>query len=227
MPRLSELDLPQSGFETNTGLEAALRSGSYRLRVVNRLEKIISGLTNGDWDYLPDYIVSNVPINLKGKKFGEDDFTEGRIHTVWCSNNGKLTLDLNDPLTGVVLVTNCEIKFSQGAVLEDVVIATTHTGARSINSPSSLQVGRDDDCAVGGGAQLLTMGGMNFPADLMLYGGQLIAKGDIEFAANADGIEGASIIAGGEISGTSNMDMGFCGTGMEDNFEAMYFRLAM
>jgi hypothetical protein len=38
-----------------------------------------------------------------------------------------------------------------------------------------------------------------------------IAKGDVSFAANANGIEGASIIAGGQISGTSNMTMGFCG----------------
>lgn len=27
------------------------------------------------------------------------------------------------------------------------------------------------------------------------------------------------------IEGTSNMEMAFCGTGMENNFEAEYFRL--
>ena len=64
-------------------------------------------------------------------------------------------------------------------------------------------------------------------ADLRVYGGQIIALGDITFSANANGIQGASLISGQEISGTSNMDMGFCGTGMEGNYEAPYFRLAL
>ena len=58
------------------------------------------------------------------------------------------------------------------------------------------------------------------------FGGQILALGDILFTANADGIEGASFVAGGNVEGTSNMTMGFCGNGMEDNFEAEYFRLA-
>ena len=73
----------------------------------------------------------------------------------------------------------------------------------------------------------MTTGGMKFTADLRLYGGQLIAKKAISFSANADGIEGASIISGETIDGTSNMNMGFCdGSGMENNFESDYFRLA-
>lgn len=67
---------------------------------------------------------------------------------------------------------------------------------------------------------------MSFASGLMVFGSQLIASGDIDFAANANGIMGASMIAGGRIDGTSNMDMGFCGSGMENNYEANYFRLA-
>jgi len=125
----------------------------------------------------------------------------------------------------IVLRTNCSIKFGQGVILQNTVIATSNTSATSLNAASGLQVGRNDGCLEGGGAQLITMGGMRFPADLKVYGGQLLAKGDIQFAANANGIAGASFIAGGTISGTSNMAMGFCGTGMENNFQAEYFRL--
>ena len=67
---------------------------------------------------------------------------------------------------------------------------------------------------------------MSFPADLQIFGSQLLAKGDITFAANANGVQGASLIAGGEISGTSNMNMGLCGTGMEDNIEVNYYRMS-
>ena len=91
-----------------------------------------------------------------------------------------------------------------------------------------FRIGRNDGCAPGGGAQLLTMGGVEFAAAMEIYGGQVIAKGDITFTANAYGVQGASLISGGTLSGTSNMAMGFCGGGgMEDNFEAEYFRLAI
>ena len=68
------------------------------------------------------------------------------------------------------------------------------------------------------------MGGMQFASGLEIYGSQILAMGDVSFAAQADGIEGVSIVSNGKISGTSNMNMGFCGTGM-DVFTAEYFQL--
>ena len=50
---------------------------------------------------------------------------------------------------------------------------------------------------------------------------QPVAAPSPEGEANADGIVGASVVAGGGISGTSNRARGFCGTGVKD-----YFRLA-
>lgn len=229
MPNIDEIDMPQSGFEKNDGLDAALRSGKYRLRIINRIDELIAGLENGDPEYTPDYIDSSVPINLNGggKTLHVTDFTPGKIHVKTCSGSGQLTIDATPALRDVVFVSNCEIKFASGSVLEDVVIATRNTSSRSFKAPSGLQVGRDDGCAPGGGAQLVTKGGMNFAANLAMFGGQLLAEGDVTFAARASGIEGASIVAGGEIDGTSNASMAFCGSGMEDNFEANYFRLAL
>ena len=227
MPNMSDIDLPQSGFETNDGLQAALRSGVYRLRIINKLNGIIAGLAAGSSAYLPDYITSNNPIVISGgHTLDEDDFIPGRIHTMHCTGAGKVTISPTVPLSEIVFVSDCEVKLGAATILQDVIIATTHTGAKSINSPSSLQLGRDDNCADGGGAQLLSLGGMDFAAGLKLFGSQIIAKGDVEFAAEANGIEGASIISASTISGTSNMEMAFCGTGMENNFEAEYFRLA-
>ena len=88
-------------------------------------------------------------------------------------------------------------------------------------------IGLDDGCADGGGAQLVTLGGMRFPSNLQIYGGQLIAAKSIEFAARPDGIEGVSIVAGDEIDGSSLINVGFCGgAGMDNNFVAWYFRMA-
>lgn len=226
MPDKRDVVLPSSGFSTNTGLQDALHDGAYQIRILNQLPGIISDLEMGGATYTPDYITGTAPITLTGTNLSSSDFTPGRIHTKTCSGSGQsLNFANNTVLTDVVLVTNCKVKFGQGTRLENTVVATTNTSSKSISAPSSLQVGRDDHCAADGGAQLLTLGSMDFPADLKAFGGQLIARGDISFSANANGIEGASFISGGTISGTSNMTMGFCDDGMERNFEALYFRM--
>lgn len=66
---------------------------------------------------------------------------------------------------------------------------------------------------------------MSFPPSLNLFTTQLIAAGDIGFAANADGVNGGAMVAGGQIDGTSNASMGFCDNGMEANIEAYWFKM--
>ena len=227
MPDKQDIVLPNSGFETNDGLQSALRDGSYQIRILNRLQDIIDDLSVAGPDYTPDYISGTGVVNLAGKNLDASDFVSGRVHKASCSGGQSLKLASGTVLTDVVLVTNCKVQFGQGTTLDNTIVATTNTSAKSMTAPSSLQIGRDDSCAPDGGSQLLSMGGMEFPADLKVFGGQLIAQQDIAFAANANGIEGASFISGGTISGTSNMTMGFCGSGMERNFEAEYFRLAI
>ncbi|MFC2968371.1 pilus assembly protein TadG-related protein [Acidimangrovimonas pyrenivorans] len=228
MPDLSLLDLPNSGFKTNDGLQDALRQGSWNIRILSRIQGIIDGLKSFDPHYSRDYISSNSIVTLTGKKVTQADLVPGHIHVATCgSGGGHLTIDNNVDMGDVVLLTDCKIQFNQGVVVHDAVIATTSTSAKSMVASSGLQVGLNDNCAPGGGAQLLTLGSMDFPSDLKIYGSQLLAQYDVSFSANANGIQGAAIVAGGEISGTSNMDMGFCGTGMEHNFEAAYFKLAL
>jgi Flp pilus assembly protein TadG len=226
MPDLSAIDLGRNGFERNEGLEAALRSGAYRLRTLNNAETIMDGLDAADPDYLPDYIRSTLPINIWSHSLTEADFTPGRIHRIACRGR-QITISTSAPLTDVVILTDCPIRFGQGSTLENAIVATTDDSDRSITGPSGLNIGRDDDCDPDGGATLITNGGMNFAADLAMFGGRLISGGDISFAARADGIEGASIIAGGKVDGTSNSYMGFCGQGMEAKYEAQYFRMAL
>ena len=225
MPDSSLIDLPNSGWEKNEGLAAALREGAYRLRIVNKLPQIIDNLRNNMVDVRPDYITYTGINYVNNKTITLADLRPNAVNVVSCGNAGKLSIK-GAAISEVVIVTTCEVSLANNLVVHDAIIATTNTSAKSINSPSGLVVGQDDGCADGGGAQLLTLGGMNFAADLHVFGSQLIAVGDIEFAANANGVEGASMIAGGTLSGTSNMTMGFCGSGMEDNFEASYFRLA-
>lgn len=225
MPNLDDLDIPKSGFQTNAGLNMALRTGKYRLRIINKLPDIIDGLFRGDSEHLPDYIVDPVIDTLSGAKIKPEDFVQNRITEVFCDGSGRLTLEPGT-YKAIGIVTACDIKFSQGVILEDVVIATTSPSLRSFNAPSGVQLGSDDNCAEGGGAVLMTLGGFNAAASLQMYGSQILAMKDIEFAAQAGGIQGASMVSNKTISGTSNMNMGFCaGSGQSDILEANYFRM--
>lgn len=237
MPDLNDFDMPTSGWDSNEGIGAALREGEYRLRIVNKLPTIIQGLANLDPEYLPSYIDTSLGLNYvtvrNGKGLSMANLAANQVNIVSCHNNGVLPINDGNKQVGfhaisnVVIVTACDIKFDQGLEIQDSIIATTSVDNKSITSPSSLLIGRDDNCSSGGDVQILTLGGVEFSSGVNIFGSQVIAVKDISFTANADGIHGASLIAGGVISGTSNMDMGFCGTGMENNFEAEYFRLAL
>lgn len=224
MPNSENIDLPASGFEMNEGLEDALRDAFYQVRVVNRIDTFMTAIKAGDPEYLPDYITDTSPIYLAGKDAVVDDFTHGRIHILSCNVGNKFTLKPGT-YSSVVMFASCPVTFSNGVILEDVVIGNSSTAAKSFYSSAGLQIGRNDDCAAGGGAQLMTLGGMEFAADLKVYGGQLLAVGDIQFASNADGLEGVSMVSAHDVTGTSNMTMGFCNNGMEANFEVDYYRI--
>jgi hypothetical protein len=146
------------------------------------------------------------------------------VNYVYCSSTST-QLRITQVLSNLVVITNCQVSFGSGGALESGLIATLHTGLSSISGSSDSRIGRIDDCAAGGGAQLVSLGGMNFASGISINGGQLIALKEIAFAANGDGLRGTSIISGDTVSGTSNMQMGLCGTGMEGNLSLDYFRM--
>ncbi len=225
MPNVEDLVLPSSGFEKNEGLEAALREGEMNIRILDRIVDIENGMTDPDSRYYRDWVTQPEVITLEaGSKLNASELTSGRVHEVKCGGSGTLTFQA-ELFTDAVVMTDCEVKF-QGSELHDFTVISRATSDDAISASSNPIFGRDDDCADGGGAQIVTYGGYKSAAKLSMFGSQLLAAGDVNFAAQASGIKGASIIAGGEIDGTSLAQMGFCGSGMTDNFEAEYFRMA-
>ena len=232
MPDLDLLELPNSGYERNEGLEAALREGSMDIRILNELENIIAGLGEADRDYLPEFVTNYLPneitLTANNNTLLQDDLLAGAVNNINCTRSGgRISIPNSELIENVVIVTNCQIELGSNARIESSVVATTSTASTSVTGASGSTFGADDDCAPGGGAQVITLGGMRFPSGLGIFGSQLLAQSDVEFAARADGIQGASIVAGGEIDATSNSTMALCNTGMEGNFEIPYFRMAM
>lgn len=238
MPDRRDLVMPSDGYTSNPGLEDSLRDSAYRMRILQRVNDIIDGVDDPTSDYFRDDYVSWDGVNpntitytklLKKDKIDSTTWVPGTIHTLECTAaNQQVQVSANEVISQGVLITNCKIQFGANSELHDVIMVNTNTSSDSFGAAAGFTLGRNDGCTAGGGAQLVTLGGMNFPSDLQVYGGQLIAVETIDFAARADGIEGVSMVSGDRIDGTSLMNMGFCGgEGLENNFEAEYFRMAI
>ena len=226
MPNIDDLDMPKSGFEKNEGLQAALRDQRMNLNILNRLGAIQTQLSAGRGEYVPPYVTSATTLSLRENTITQAKLTPGRIHRIDCSGS-SLTIDgSTSPISGVVIVTPCPVKFANGSKLYDAVVMSSSTALNAITAPQGLQIGKNDNCASGGGAQVLTLGGVSVASKLSMFGGQILALKDVDFAANADGLQGASIVTRGKVNGTSNSRMGFCLSGMELNFETDYYRMA-
>ncbi|MBC2833997.1 TadG family pilus assembly protein [Paragemmobacter straminiformis] len=228
MPDKTLVQMPNSGFSSSPGLEAALSSNRYDIRILSRITTIIDGLNAGNTLYVPSYITNRTPISVNPSSVKKNSFQQGRMYTVTCTGNQKMTIGSDFVVTKTVVTTNCPITFSNGAKVEDAVIATTNTDVKSIDGPNGIVLGKNDNCGTGGGAQILTMGGMSFASGLEVYGAQLLAVKDIAFSASALGVKGAAFVSGGTISTTSGVTMSYCsGAGMEQNFRMIYAKLVL
>ncbi|HSF90651.1 MAG TPA: hypothetical protein VLA51_00455, partial [Paracoccaceae bacterium] len=96
----------------------------------------------------------------------------------------------------------------------------------SIEAPASLTVG-SNGAGCSGGAQFVTMGGVDFAANVSFDSSQIIAKGDISFTANGDGQSGVSLISKGSITATANGAMNVCNSGLLANMVFKQFRMVM
>lgn len=231
MPYESDLVIPSSGMTSNTGLSNALRSGSYKIRILQRITQIIDGFDDPSSNYYrPDYFdLPMQSVNLSvNQQITSGTWQQGQVHTATCNGNQRLRISSGETLRGGVIQTNCRIVIGSNATLEDILIVSSSTDLRAIDGAAGVTLGENDDCGVGGGVQIVTQGGVRFTANLNMYGVQILALDLIDFEANGNGVEGVSFVTAGEIDSTSNMDMGFCdGAGMENNFEAEYFRLKL
>ena len=228
MPDKTQVLMPASGFDSSPGLQAALSSNRYDIFILSRIQTIIDGLAAGNALFVPKYITNTTVLTMSPASVKKNSFNTGRIYSITCSGNQKMTINNDFVVKQTVVLTNCPITFANGAQIEDAVIATTNTDIKSIDGPNGIQLGKNDSCATGGGTQILTLGGMSFASGLQVYGAQLLAAKDITFSSSALGVQGASFVTGGTLSTTSGVTMSYCsGAGMEQNFRMLYAKLVL
>lgn len=237
MPLMTDLIIPSSGYDSNPGIEDAMRDGGHTFDVDQYITDVIAGIFSTETDPMKNpftrsygdpnnqvtvVVGSTAKVTGKDKKDGTAPpigpnncpsfeaacLEQGAINLVNCGGS-DLTLP-GELFENVVLYTTCNLKFENGASLSNATFITTSEEDSSISTPQGLIIGSMTTCTGVGGAQIITRGGMKSAAKWQLFGGQIIAAKDVNFAANAGGFVGASVIAGGEIDGTSNSSFQGC-----------------
>jgi Flp pilus assembly protein TadG len=226
------LQLPSSGFSSNAGLQDAVTSNSFPIYLLTQTQRIIDSVSTspGSSVFVPSYIpaANRTVQNWTGtRNLNTGTLTAGNIYRISCTGNQKIDIANDAVITGIVLITNCQVRFGNGAAWESSLLLSTNADPTdAVTGASGARLGVADGCASGGGSQIITLGGVKVPSGMTVYGGQIVAQGNISFSAGGDGVRGVSLVAGGTISGTSNMEMQSCnGSGMDGNIVVPYARL--
>jgi hypothetical protein len=209
-----------------------------------------ANLADASYEEVRDYLVTEGLIEtITGlDEIDGSTLERGKIYSVGCNSNGnsgrvgtlEITNSINEvttdatygeviPVSEVVIVTDCNVSFAEGTIVENARIITTSVSDRSFSASNGLQIGGYDGTCESDedAAQLITQGGMSFAANFSAYGSQLIAKSDITFAATPtrpNDFVGISMIAGGMIDMASHVNARVgCTRGNGDNeLEILY-----
>ena len=252
LPSRRLLTVPGDDPSRNIGLEDALSYGDLMPQLAMQADDILTGLSDLSSDWQPDYITSNEMaqvIYVNENAFDPGTMIPGNVYQVSCTG-GSSVLNLlgsggavpdagkgkgnTDEASGavqptiienVVVVTDCEIRFDQNTILRDAIIGTTATTDRSVSGSSGVSIGEPDLCTEGGGAQIVTAGGMRFAAQMEFHGSQLVSKGPVSIAAQVNGLSGTSIQSLSRIDLASNNSAGLCEGKADPVLQSYYYRL--
>jgi hypothetical protein len=237
MMDMSTLELPASGMESNTGLQDALRESSLDPRMVNHIDEIIQGILDRDPKYVPAYINRNEDVVTVGSNFNFQNAQPHRIYYVECRSNRNLVLPAGVVMQHTVLIADCQITIGAHSVIFNSLIASRsggvggngrlNRGDANITTAAGAQLGVPDNCAPGGGVQLISNATMHFSSTTSINGVQMIALGDIALGARDMGINGISAQSGGNIYMTSNNIFGLCSGGAPNLLTVWYYRLVL
>ena len=226
MNDLADFGMPASGFASSPGLQEALRENWMRPKSVDHIGEILTALLDVNSPRIPDFIDTTKPVIVKTRAtFKPAAMLPGRIYSVNCSGSQQINFPANSLVRDSILVTSCRISTASGVRFESSIIATSNSASNSISSAQGAILGKDDNCAKGGGSLFLTAGGVDYAAHLEVYGSQVIAAGDIKIVAESQGIEGASFQSGNDIKLTSNGSFGNCNSNVDEIVYEDYFRL--
>ena len=140
----------------------------------------------------------------------------------------------SDPITiigelrNVTILSHGKFDIKEGSALEDVTLVSLDTskgGGDGISLNGSVRLGDTlENCDPEGGVKLYAMGSITGSAKTQFNGALLVSGGSIGFAAQADGTQGVTAYAAGNIFLTSQNTLPSCGVPVtlpDEVFEAV------
>lgn len=183
--------------------------------------------------YFVDCTNQNTGLTINSGNGGSSVTVEDVLEISTSNGNGKDGGGSSEPLpvlSQVIVITPCPVTLGQGSSLQNARIISLSNDSVSFKAASGLSLGAIglDGCETDG-AQLISKGGMQFAADFSAYGSQMIAMGDIKFAATPsqpNDFKGVSMVSNSTIDVAShvNAEQG-CTPGGGDQIKASYFRM--
>lgn len=230
MPDLSMLTMPTDGFNGNPGLEEALHEGFLDPRLVDHVSEYMDMLLDPTSPIQPIYIDQSKPVvRITSCNYDMSTIEKGRIYHVDCPANKQIQIPGGQLFSEVVVVSEAQIKLPANAMLEDVVLSsraeTSNSGA-NIHFSSGAKLGRNDDCAEGGGVNILTTQNLFFSSSVTYNGVQVVSAKHVELGTSDQGVKGLSVQAGGNITLSSNNKFGLC-SGEDPLLTRQHYRLVM
>ncbi len=136
--------------------------------------------------------------------------SSGAFYDVTCGQGGGKLKFVAGLYQNLGIRTDCAIQMPSGVAFENVVIYQENTDIKAFSAANGVRFGAIDGCDPANNAILVTRGGISVASGFELHGSAVLAAGPIHFAADAGTMDGAVVISGDEIRGTSNSSFGTC-----------------
>jgi hypothetical protein len=191
--------MPEGGFDANTGLEAAIAEDYIRPTLANKAAMIAVALRDPASVYQPSFISPYDAVHVMSHEdFDSTELAEGRVNVV-TGCTGSEFIPIDSDVENTVVATDCKIHIGGSANIVNSVLATSKNTTHAVTTTSDFQLGLDDNCAVGGGSQIISAGRVTLGSGTSIYGSQIVADEDIRLGAIVGGIEGSSFQAGEDV----------------------------
>jgi hypothetical protein len=224
-------------------LDAVRNVETFDPKVLHRVDNMVAfymgedpkwGDITGDTPDWPDYITSSDGTVPTIKQVDDRDFeinpetvtAGGAYYIPRCGKNdsktGTLTINSSseEPLRELVIITDCDIQFGAGTVIQRArIISTSSDPRQAMKSANGFTLGKSvmvdgnikcQTTDVDNGVQMYTNGGFDFAANFNAYGSQVLSGGNMQFAAapSANGYDfvGTTLITEGEINMASHVN---------------------
>ncbi|MSU90480.1 hypothetical protein GE300_12765 [Rhodobacteraceae bacterium 2CG4] len=224
--------------------EPVVGDGDYSTPLtVAEIETALDVLTHpdADWPIVDRNPAGNGPLaatdfnDMLAQAAANDTVSEtfsGKIFNVSCQGGpANKVINFGEPVTlsnMAVVSSDCRFSFNSNITVASSFLLTDHNGSNAtVQGSSGVTIG-SGTCEVGTGSKVMARGTIDFASDMTMIRSQIVSRDeDVYYAAKADGLDGTSVHAGGNIFLRSQAAAQYCPGATTDDLivSREYYRL--